>query len=426
MIQPISRRLLVGHNGRVLLVCSVLLLGLLALGAFLLHNRSSSTSLAFGTTVGGSATLEEVTQVKRGSIRKSLLLDGELRAVQFRTMFASTSEEAKITYLPPEGTVVKAGEKVVELDSTTILNKIKEVDERIVAADNEIIRSQSTNEAALREMEVETSRLWMLYEQARVKAEVPEGLMARREYQERQLAHDKARTEYESHLAKIEQKKKEHAADLNLKTAEKSKLEVQLSKARNNLNGMTLTAPSDGMVIYADHWFERRKIQIGDVVWGGFPLIRLPDLKQMEVVSHVNEVDGPRVSVGQRARIVLDSYPDSEISGTIKEIAQTAIKAGWMAKAKIFKVIISMDKTLPEIMKPGMSAQVFVVVNQLDDQLLVPRSAVKLDGDSARVLKADGGSRREIVVTILSLDATSYAIADNETLKAGDTIVSKW
>lgn len=396
------------------------------IGLFL-KSRSVSGSHPFkARSTRISITDSKLAKIEKGTIRKSLMLDGELRAVGFRTVFASASQEAKITYMPPEGTIVKAGERLVELDSSSVLNRIKDFEERIVAAENEVLRANSQNEATLRDLDVETSRFWLAHEEAKVKAGVPAGLLPRRDYQERQLTLDKTRTEYESHLAKVEQKKKEQAADLELKLLEKSKLEVQLNKAKNELNGMALTAPAEGMVIYAEHWFERRKIQIGDVVWGGFPLVRLPDLKEMEVIAQVNEVDGPRISIGQKAAIVLDSYPDIEIGGTVKEIAQTAIKAGWLAKSKIFKVVISMDKTLTDIMKPGMSARVSVIAGELVEQVLVPRSAIKFEKEGPRVLKVEGENGREIVVEVITSDATHYAIADHGLLAPGDRVACNW
>ncbi|HEU4390812.1 MAG TPA: efflux RND transporter periplasmic adaptor subunit [Blastocatellia bacterium] len=364
-------------------------------------------------------------EVGRGTLSKTLLVDGELRAVRSRTIFASTSDEAKITYLPPEGTLVKEGDRLVELDSTSILNKIKDNEERIIAADNDIIKTQSSHEAALKEMDVALSNLWLAFEEAKIKARVPDGLLPRRDYQERQLALSKAQTEYETQLAKIEKKKKEQEAEIQNKTIEKEKLAVQLSRAKNELSGVNVRAPSEGMVIYADHWFERRKLQVGDVVWGGFPLVRLPDLKEMEVISQINEVDGPKVSLGQRARIALDSYPGTEITGSVQDISQTAVRAGWMAKSKVFKVVLKVDKTLPEIMKPGMSAQVWIALAAQSEQILVPRPAVRFEGESATVLRVEGDQQRPVAVTILGADSTNYAIADNGVIKTGDRIVSK-
>src|SRR5262249_9957626 len=149
--------------------------------------------------------------------------------------------------------------------------------------------------------------------------------LSRREYQEAQLALEKSKTEYENHLNKIEQKKKEQSAELQVKTIERDKLKVQLEQARSDLNEMRITAPTSGMVLYNDHWNERRKVQIGDLIWGGFPIVLLPDLTEMEVLAQVNEVDGPKLSIGTRCEIKLDSYPDTVITGAVKEISQTAI-----------------------------------------------------------------------------------------------------
>jgi len=368
----------------------------------------------------------EIVSVKRGSIKKVLLIDGELRAVTSRTVFASTSEEAKITYLPPEGSIVKAGDRVVELDSTTIHTSMKEVEEQIIAAENEILRMHSSHESALRDMEVELSQLWLAHEQAKIKARAPASVIPRRDYQENLLGLEKTRTEYENQINKIEQKKKEQAAEVRIKSIERDKLKLKLEQSRSNLSGMMLTAPAEGMIIYSDHWAEQRKVQIGDVVWGGFPIVMLPDLQQMEILAPVNEVDGPKLSIGQKATVRLDSYPDIEITGSVKSIAQTAVKASWRAKAKIFKVVISLDRTVQEIMKPGMSAQVSITISESDSRLLVPRSAAGFENDLVSVIRLEGEQRRVIAITIILSDPFHYAIADNGALREGDRIFTRW
>ncbi|HZS04905.1 MAG TPA: HlyD family efflux transporter periplasmic adaptor subunit [Blastocatellia bacterium] len=413
---------------RVWFVCSLVLLSLIAVISFrsraLLAGRLASI-VAELPAARAESTLPTA-QVRRGEVRKTLLLDGELRAVRSRTIFANMSDDAKITWLPPEGSLVKAGDRLVELDNTAILSKIKDVEERIVAAENEIDRTSSQHESQLRDLEVQLSQFWLELEKAKVEARVPAGIVARREYQDKQFALEKAKTEYENQLAKIEQKKKEFAAELQVKVIEKHKAERQLEKAQGDLNGMMIKAPTDGMVLYTDHWNERRKIQVGDVVWGGLPVVSLPDMNEMEVMAQVNEVDGPKISVGNKAGIRLDSYPDTEITGTVKEISQTAAKAGWMSKTKVFTVIISMDKTVPEVMKPGMSSQVAIVVGESGEQLLVPRAAMKFDGTSTTVERVEGEkNRRTVAVTIVSSDSINYALAANGALREGDRIIER-
>jgi HlyD family secretion protein len=410
------------------LIVSVCLLLVLITPIFIYHFNSSSFGyiLASSNDAANDAETPAI-EVKRGSVKKVLLLDGELRAVRSRTIFGGSSwDDVKIVYMPPEGTVVKAGDLVLELDSTNTLNKIKDTDEKIVAAENEIVRVKSQHEAALRDLEVELSKLWLAYEQAKLKAKVPNEVVSRREFQEAQLALEKGKTEYENHLNKIEQKKQEQAAELQVKIIEKEKLKVQLDRAKSDMDQMKIKAPTDGMVLYNDHWNERRKLQVGDLVWPGWPVEQLPDLTEMEVLAQVNEVDGPRLSIGARAQVKLDSYPDKVITGEIKDISQTAIKANRMAKAKIFRVTISLDQTLMEIMKPGMSALVSVTIGETQPNLLVPRATVKFDGESAKVTRIESAdARREVAVTVLAADGLNYLVAGNGALKEGDRILAK-
>jgi len=413
---------------RAALIVSVCLLLVLIAPIFIYHFNSSSFGYILASSNGAANDAEaSAIEVKRGSVKKVLQLDGELRAVRSRTIFGGSSfEDVKIVYMPPEGTVVKAGDLALELDSTNTLNKIKDTDEKIVAAENEIVRVKSQHESALRDLEVELSKLWLVYEQAKLKAKVPNEVVSRREFQEAQLALEKGKTEYENHLNKIEQKKKEQAAELQVKIIEKDKLKVQLDRARSDLDGMKIKAPTDGMVLYNDHWNERRKLQIGDVVWPGWPVVQLPDLTEMEVLAQVNEVDGPRLSIGSRAEVKLDSYPDKVITGEIKDISQTAIKANRMAKAKIFRVTISLNQTLMEIMKPGMSALVSVTIGETQPNLLVPRATVRFDGETAKVTRIESAdARREVAVTVLATDGLNYLVADNGALKEGDRILAK-
>ena len=391
--------------------------------------RSQGRWLSLGQASSAATSEQSVANAKavaveRGEISKLLRLDGELRAVRSRTIFADMPDEAKITWMPDEGTLVKAGDRLVELDSTAVLTKIKDAEEKLIAAENEILRLTAQQEGQLRDFQVELSRFWLAFEKAKVEARLPADVVPRREYQEKQFVLDKAKTEYETQQAKIEQKKREFAAELLVKTIEKQKTEGQLAQAKIGLNRMQIKAPTEGMVLYSDHWNERRKLQVGDVVWGGLPIVTLPDLTEMEVVAQVNEVDGPKISVGNKVRIALDSYPQEVINGTVTDISQTAAKASWQAKAKVFTVVISLDKTLTEIMKPGMSAQLAIIVGNSGAQLLVPRSAVKFGSDGPTVTRVESlEQKRNVAVTILAADGVHYAVAANGALKEEDKLV---
>src|SRR5262247_2564164 len=103
-----------------LAISACLLLALLAPVFIYRFNSSSFSSLLASSNGAANDANAGAIEVKRGSVKKVLLLDGELRAVRSRTIFGGSSwDEFKIVYMPPEGTVVKAGDLVLELDSTT-------------------------------------------------------------------------------------------------------------------------------------------------------------------------------------------------------------------------------------------------------------------------------------------------------------------
>ncbi|MBK7993950.1 MAG: HlyD family efflux transporter periplasmic adaptor subunit [Blastocatellia bacterium] len=382
------------------------------------------TNLPPITKLTQSKPILETVLVEVGTLEKKVLLDGDLQAVRARTLFGKASE-SKITYMPPEGTKVNIGDRLVEFDNTPVSNRILEIKQQIITSENQLVEIQSNHESGLRDLEAGLSQYWLAFQQAKIDASVPINLVPRRDYQERQLLLEKTETEYNSHLAKIEKKKLEQQAELQAKNLEKEKLVVELQKLENQLNDLNLKAPSDGIVIYADHIFEPRKVQVGDVVFSGFPVINLPDLTELEILARVNEVDGPRLSIGQAAQVFLDSYPDIKINGKIKDISQTAAKAGTSRSdtTKIFKVVVSLEKTLTDIMKPGMSAQVEVNLVENTPKILVPRFAVEFHNKQAQVFKQVGEELQPIAINILASDFRFYAIADDGKLKQGDKLV---
>src|SRR5687767_14694971 len=99
------------HQKKSTLLLLCIFVTALLLCAAILPSRFVATEVRAGlpdSSVSRAGAGRESLEVRRGTVRKNLLLDGELRAVRSRTIFATTSEESKITYLPSEGSVIKA------------------------------------------------------------------------------------------------------------------------------------------------------------------------------------------------------------------------------------------------------------------------------------------------------------------------------
>jgi hypothetical protein len=108
-------------------------------------------------------------------------------------------------------------------------------------------------------------------------------------------------------------------------------------------------------------------------------------------------VDDGKIAPGLPAVCILDAYPDIPIAGTVTEIGSVAQEKSWRSNQRHFPVRIELDRSDPEIMRPGMSVRVEVETVHLEDALVAPRAALDLGGATPLLLLADG-SEREVVL----------------------------
>ena len=155
----------------------------------------------------------------------------------------------------------------------------------------------------------------------------------------------------------------------------------RLDKAREQLEKMTIRAPSPGLVIYGSGVASRSRerevedIRVGGTAYQGRTLITLPDVTEMQVAAAVNEVDLPKVELGHRANIYIESLPHIRPKGTVEKIAALHNRQSWMSgDVKEFDVDITIEGS--EALKPGISARVEIIVDRLEDVIYVPLEAV--------------------------------------------------
>jgi multidrug resistance efflux pump len=153
---------------------------------------------------------------------------------------------------------------------------------------------------------------------------------------------------------------------------------------------MALKAPRDGILVIADHPWQGRKLQIGDSVWVGLPVVSLPDLTLMEVQAKLSDVDDGRIAPQLPVVCTLDAYPDLTFSGRIAEITPVAQEEVGRSLRRAYNVRITLDAGDPQRMRPGMSVKVEVRERAQDDVLLAPREGLDLGTGTPRARLASG------------------------------------
>jgi HlyD family secretion protein len=181
--------------------------------------------------------------------------------------------------------------------------------------------------------------------------------------------------------------------------AKKSILDQEMAKQKDledEIKKCKVYAPQDGLVVYYipeqtrfGSGSQQSTVAQGEPVREGQKLMRIPDLKHMMVNTRVHEAlvsnvkgemrdDNGKMSFrGQDARVRIDAYPDRDLKAHVKSVATVAAQGDWMsADVKMYVTMVALDESL-EGLKPGMSAEVTILVDKtVDDVLIVPVQAI--------------------------------------------------
>lgn len=180
---------------------------------------------------------------------------------------------------------------------------------------------------------------------------------------------------------------------------------TQLEKQTKQLENCIIKAPENGIVVYSKdrYWDPASKIRVGAMIDFQQTIFRLPDLDNMQVKAKIHESNVKKVKSGQKAEIRVDAYSKEVLHGTVEKVATIADSRGYWDEGgtKEYVTIVKIDD-LPEGagLKPGMTAEVKIMVNQVPNVLIVPVQAVTARKDShySYVLEAGGYERRTVSV----------------------------
>ncbi|MBC8070036.1 MAG: HlyD family efflux transporter periplasmic adaptor subunit, partial [Deltaproteobacteria bacterium] len=195
------------------------------------------------------------------------------------------------------------------------------------------------------------------------------------------------------------------------------KAERKLVAAREQLASLDVHAPRDGVVLIGTHPWEGRKLKVGDNIWPGLTIVRLPDLSDMVVQARLDDVDDGRIHAGMAVRCFVDAFADRPLAGHITAVSPVAQEVAQLSTRRYFTVRIELDEADPEILRPGLSVRAEVITRSIDDALLVPRTAIDLLTQPPRAQRAAG---TEVELELEACDAQRCAVRSG--LAEGDRL----
>ena len=243
------------------------------------------------------------------------------------------------------------------------------------------------------------------------------------------------------------------SADTNTVSAAQRSLasaQANLDQANAKAASRTVTAPSSGSIVELN-------AKVGATVTGGMIMgesdtsggkqcMQIADMSKMKVTVQVGEKDIAKIAVGQSANVTYPAFPDIVSQGTVTAIASVANSdsssgSGGSVTFNVDILIEAPDSRL----KPGMTAEVSVVTEKLDDVVMVPTMALMTeDGEHYYINLAtdsEGKKTRRVKGTVVTQNDNDAVVGKTQVkrddqgneinpdvpvtkLRDGDTIVT--
>jgi HlyD family secretion protein len=339
--------------------------------------------------------------VEKGDLARSVVATGKIQPLAKVEIKSKASGIVKKLYVD-YGDRVKEGQVLAELDREQL-------------------------EAAVREAKANLLSAEAAWERNKIEAEGPDLPFLK-------SALERARKLYADGLiapSLLDDADKAFQLGLNKQTAARSqaavaKAEVEKAKAAlerydSDLRYATIVAPMDGLVLSRD-------VEVGDAVSSILVLgsqatlvMTLGDVSEVYVLGKVDEADIGRVYMGQRARIVVESFKDKSFSGKVTKISPLGKEKD---NVTTFEVRVSIQNPGGEL-KTNMTANAEVILEEKKGVLMVPESAVVYDKDRKPALevpdpKAANG-KRKVAVKLGISNGVKTEVAEG--LREGDKVV---
>lgn len=313
-----------------------------------------------------------------------------------------------------EGTMVKEGDFLVQLEDSSFRDEVVERKIRVAQDRANVIQAESNLNTARRSLtEFENGQFLQelaTYEAERALAEetlrrakdykkysenlARKGYVTKAQLEADRFAVERAEKELELAINKLNTYKDftQQTLEAQLKAAiqqeeanlEASKFTLELSKQRlkyyeEQVAACHITAPADGQVVYANEIDGRGEsgivIEEGVTLREGQAIIRLPDPENMQVTTKVNDSKINSVKAGQKCIVRLDTAPEMPIAGVVRQVANFPLPRRWSQAPIEYEIYVDIVEKNPMV-RPGLRAKVEVFVEQFDSALQVPVSTL--------------------------------------------------
>ena len=362
-------------------------------------------------------------EVVRGDFAVTHFEGGEVRAASGEVVASPRiGGRLKIVHLWPEGEQVDVGDLILQFDPAEFEREMLDREGRLEQAHSDFAKAKAERGQRLADIKRNIQqqqaelKLAALNRERQEFASIIDQEQGRIKLQKARRAVAEARQE--STAQEVVNRVDFRKHELNI-----ARRQERYERARRDYERTSIRAEKPGIVVYRKIWKpgtdEESKVAVGDQVWGGRALLDIPDLNKMQVLCLIGEMDIERLHVGLRAYIRLEAFPGPVFNGVVSELAPMASPQPGAPDIQVFELVIDIDEQ-DERLKPGMSAEVEIVLETILEALSVPLNALFEREDGLVAFRLANGKFAEVPVVIGHKNATAAVVASG--LAAGDVV----
>ena len=322
-----------------------------------------------------------------------------------------------ITELAQEGSRVQKGDVLARFDGSATDDRIRTLSAELNAKRSELESLAETQAREIEDGKVRLAAARSAAEKAARKAAGDADLFASLEYKKLIEERDIAQHVYEREQRRTELVARVRASKLAELEADIRRLESELAGARRELEAFTLKAPRAGLVIVGTNR-EGQKLDTNEQVNPGMIVVELVDEESLVIEAEVPEFAANRIALGQSVSIEIDAAAANALEGEVIDVGAVVRRQSQYSQAMVRDVTVSLLGEAAEGLRPGMSAQLEIVVDRERDAIAVPDTALQYrEGRPGVVVR--GGDWRQVTLGHVS-GAGMHIVEDG--LQAGEEV----
>lgn len=365
----------------------------------------------------------------------SVLLTGKLQPLQvinINAPFSGKVERISFHY----GDVVKAGQVLITMDISEMEVKHREAKAAYIKATESLrqVEAWASSADVARASRSLTKAKLTLENQKKSMDEterlLKKGIVPTNEYESAKQQYLAQQLDYQT----AEEESKAISAKGNKTNVQIAGFEMQNAHARMKqleaeLAHAVIVAPAAGIVMKpsgAGAGKEAKAVEQGRSFQQGEIMLAIGDLSGFSVTSKVDEIDVTKVTVGQKVQITGDAFPGIQLAGAVRTISPQT-EEGDARGAPSYGIMVDIHNVTPEQRKKifvGMSATLEIITSEKAAAIMLPLSAVIIEGSSKFVLRKQENAP-SVKIPVETGVTTVDSVEIVKGVKAGDVIEMK-